>query len=225
MKQKFLSSLMAAIVSRATLGMSTVLVPMAALAAPADVAAEAGPQEAMVAISKRLFEALDANRAALRRNPEAVNALVGEILLPRFDVDYAAQLVLARHWNEASEEQRAHFIRAFYGALLHTYGAALADATADRLKVLPFRGDPSAAQVVVRTEVTRSTGAVVPVDYRLRRTADGWKAFDVVIEGISYVRNYRTDLDAEISARGLEATITRIETKGLNPSGERGAGR
>ena len=225
MKQKFLSSLMAALVARATLGMSTVLVPAVALAAPADVAAEASPQEAIVTVSKRLFEALDANRAAIRRNPEAVNALVEQILLPRFDVDYAAQLVLARHWNEATEEQRTHFIRAFYGALLRTYGAALADATADRLKVLPFRGDASAAQVMVRTEVRRSTGAVVPVDYRLRRTADGWKAFDVVIEGISYVRNYRTDLDSEISARGLDATIKRIETQGLASGGERTASR
>jgi phospholipid transport system substrate-binding protein len=205
--------------------MSTVLVPAAILAAPADVAAEAGPQEAMVGVSKRLFEALDGSRAAIARNPEAVYPLVDQILLPRFDVEYAAQLVLARHWNEATEEQRAHFIRAFYGALLHTYGAALADATADRLKVLPFRGDASAAQVTVRTEVTRATGAVVPVDYRLRRTADGWKAFDIVIEGISYVRNYRTDLDAEITARGLEATIRRIETQGLAAVGERTAAR
>ena len=78
---------------------------------------------------------------------------------------------------------------------------------------------------MVRTEVTRSTGAVVPVDYRLRRTADGWKAFDVVIEGISYVRNYRTDLDSEISARGLDATIKRIETQGLASGGERTASR
>ena len=77
----------------------------------------------------------------------------------------------------------------------------------------------------VRTEVTRSTGAVVPVDYRLRRTADGWKAFDVVIEGISYVQNYRTDLDSEISARGLDATIKRIETQGLASGGERTASR
>ena len=225
MKQHFLSSLMTALVARATLGMSTVLVPAVALAAPTDVAAEASPQEAILAVSKRLFEALDSNRAEIRRNPEAVNALVEQILLPRFDVDYAAQLVLARHWNEATEEQRTHFVRAFYGALLHTYGAALADATADRLKVLPFRGDASSAQVVVRTEVTRSTGAVVPVDYRLRRTADGWKAFDVVIEGISYVRNYRTDLDSEITARGLDATIRRIESQGLASGGERTASR
>jgi len=225
MKQRFLNSLVAAIVARAALGMSSVLVPAVALATPTDVAAEAGPQEAMVDVSRRLFAALDGNRAAIRRNPEAVYPLVEQILLPRFDVDYAAQLVLARHWAEASEEQRAHFIRAFYTALLHTYGAALADATADRLKVLPFRGDAAANQVVVRTEVTRATGAVVPVDYRLRRTPDGWKAFDVVIEGISYVRNYRTDLDSEITARGLDATIKRIETQGLGAGAERTASR
>ena len=92
------------------------------------------------------------------------------------------------------------------------------------MKVLPFRGDPAAAQVTIRTEVTRSSGGVIPVDYRLRRTADGWKAFDVIIEGISYLRNYRTDLESEIAAKGLDAVIARIEKQGLTPATSKAAG-
>lgn len=221
MKRRFMSAAIAAIVARATLGMSPVLIPAMSLAATATATAEAGPQEAIVDVSKRLFDALDANRATIRKNPDAVIPLVDKILLPQFDVDYAAQLVLARHWTEATPEQRARFIHAFYGALVRTYAAALADATADRLKVLPFRGDASATQVTVRTEVTRDTGAVIPVDYRLRKTSDGWKAFDVVVEGISYVRNYRTDFDAEIGAKGIEAVTNRIESQGLVAAGAR----
>jgi phospholipid transport system substrate-binding protein len=78
----------------------------------------------------------------------------------------------------------------------------------------------------VRTLVTRSSGAVVPVDYRLRKTDDGWKAFDVIIEGISYVKNYRTDLGAEVSQKGLESVIARLEREGLDVkvSGESVAG-
>ncbi|MBS0373771.1 MAG: ABC transporter substrate-binding protein [Proteobacteria bacterium] len=174
------------------------------------------PQQVMVEVSQRLFAALDAHRADIRRDPQAVLPLVDEIVLPHFDVDYATQLILAQHWRAATAEQRLHFVDAFYHALLRTYGGALADATADRLRILPFRGDPDAPQVTVRTEVTRQSGAVVPVEYRLHRTAGGWKAFDVVIEGISYVRNYRTDLDAEISARGLDAVIRRIEAQGVS---------
>jgi phospholipid transport system substrate-binding protein len=68
----------------------------------------------------------------------------------------------------------------------------------------------------VRTLVMRSSGAAVPVDYRMRKTEAGWKAFDVIIEGISYVKNYRSDLGAEVSQKGLDAVIARLEHDGLN---------
>ena len=191
--------------------------PPAAASGTEAETATADPQSVMIDVSARLFAALDANRAALRRNPEAVYPIVEQIVFPHFDLEYATELVLAQHWRTATPEQRLHFIEALYHALLRTYGSALVDATADRVRVLPFRGDPSASQVAVRTQVTRSSGSVVPVEYRLHRTAEGWKAFDVVIEGISYVRNYRADLDAEISAKGLDAVIHRIETQGLAP--------
>ena len=175
-----------------------------------------GPQELMDKVSKEMFEALDANRAAIKKDPEKATPLVDAILLPHFDTDYAAQLVLAQNWRTATPEQQKRFVAALYRALLKTYGGAIADFTADRLKLLPFRGDPAATQATVRTLVTRSSGAVVPVDYRLRKTDDGWKAFDVIIEGISYVKNYRTDLGAEVSQKGLESVIERLEREGLD---------
>jgi phospholipid transport system substrate-binding protein len=192
------------------------LLPMPASAAGETGASPAGPQELMDDVSKRLFAALDSNRAAIRKDPQKVYPLVDQILLPHFDTEYAAQLVLAQHWRTATPEQRKRFIDALYHALLRTYSDALADFTADRLRLLPFRGDPAAAQATVRTAVTRASGAVVPVDYRLRKTEAGWKAFDVIIEGISYVRNYRTDFGAEISQKGLDEVIARLEHEGLD---------
>jgi phospholipid transport system substrate-binding protein len=191
--------------------------PMLVAAARAEAPAEAlGPQELMDSVSKQLFAALDANRAAIKKDPEKAFPLVDTILLPHFDTDYAAQLVLAQSWRTATPDQQKRFVGALYRALLKTYGGAIADFTADRLKLLPFRGDPAATQATVRTLVTRSSGAAVPVDYRLRKTSEGWKAFDVVIEGISYVKNYRTDLGAEVSAKGLDAVIARLEHEGLD---------
>jgi phospholipid transport system substrate-binding protein len=178
--------------------------------------AEQGPQELMDSVAKRMLGALDENRAAIRKDPARVYPIVNEILLPHFDTDYAAQLVLAQHWRTASPEQRRRFVDALYTALLKTYGGALSDFTADRLKILPFRGDPAATQATVRTVVTRANGQEIPVDYRLRKTANGWKAFDVIIEGISYVRNYRNDLGSEVSQKGLDAVIARLETDGLD---------
>ncbi|HEU5467730.1 MAG TPA: ABC transporter substrate-binding protein, partial [Steroidobacteraceae bacterium] len=100
---------------------------------------------------------------------------------------------------------------AFYQSLLKNYGSSLAEFTANRMKVLPFRGDLSSGQAIVRTEVKRSNGQVVPVNYTLRATPGGWKAWDVTIEGISYVRNFRNDVGAEVNQTGLEALIARLE--------------
>jgi phospholipid transport system substrate-binding protein len=192
-------------------------VPTWIAAARAETPAEApGPQELMESISKQLFAALDANRAAIKKDPEKAFPIVDTILLPHFDTDYAAQLVLAQTWRTATPDQQKRFVGALYRALLKTYGGAIADFTADRLKLLPFKGDPAATTAIVHTKVLRSSGTEVPVDYRLRKTADGWKAFDVIIEGISYVKNYRTDLGAEVSAKGLEAVIARLEHEGLD---------
>lgn len=193
----------------------SLLAPAAAVAAETQ-SSELGPQALMDDVSRRMFAALDSNRAAIHQDPKKVYPLVDQILLPHFDTEYAAQLVLAQHWRTATPEQRKRFVDALYQALLRTYSDALADFTSDRLKLLPFRGDPAATQATVHTEVTRSSGTVVPVDYRLRKTEDGWKAFDVIIEGISYVRNYRTDFGEEISQKGLEEVITRLEREGLD---------
>lgn len=188
----------------------------ATAAEPAAAAAQQDPQSLMDDVAKRMLDALDQNRAAIRKDPSKVYPIVGDILLPHFDTDYAAQLVLAQHWRTATPDQRKRFVAALYNALLKTYGGALADFTADRLKLLPFRGDPSATQATVRTIVKRSNGQEIPVDYRLRKTADGWKAFDVIIEGISYVRNYRNDLGSEVSQKGLDAVIARLDKDGLD---------
>lgn len=183
--------------------------------APAN-AATMGPQELMDNVSKRMFAALDANREAIRKNPDKVYPLVDQILLPNFDTEAAAQKILAKYWRTATPEQQKRFVAALYKALLHTYGAALSDFTAERLKVLAFRGDLTTDTAMIRTLVARSSGAPVAVDYRLHKTAAGWKAYDVIIEGISYVTNYRTDLGAEADAKGLEAMISRLEREGID---------
>jgi len=191
---------------------------VAALAIPAAFAAAAYAAEAVPeTTARKLLEALDADRALAKKDPARVRKLVDEILLPHFDTDYSARLVLGKNWRTATEEQRKRFIAAFYQSLLRNYGSALAEFTADRMQVLPFRGDLSTGQATVRTQVKRSNGTVVPVNYTLRATPDGWKAWDVTIEGISYVRNFRNDVGAEIDQTGLPALIERLEKE--NQSG------
>jgi len=135
--------------------------------------------------------------------------------LPHFDTDYSARLVLGKHWRTATADQRQRFIETFYKALMKDYGEAILEFTADRLRFLPFRGDPNSSTATVRTEVRRDSGQMVPVNYTLHRTPDGWKAWDVTIEGISYIRNFRADFGAEVDQKGIEHLIKRLETQGI----------
>ena len=198
-----------------------------ALLAPAAVTGSAlavdaipgpAPQQLIETTSRKLLEALDADRELAKKDPARVRKLVDEILLPYFDTDYSARLVLGKHWRNATPEQQKRFVDAFYQSLLRNYGSALAEFTADRLTVLPFRGDLATGQAIVRTEVKRSNGQRVPVSYTLHATPAGWKAWDVTIEGISYVRNFRNDVGAEVDQKGLPAVIERLENENENGS-------
>ena len=201
--------------------MAVLLVSMLAMAAhaadaPAPVANAntLNPQELVENSAKRMLMELDAHRAMYKSDPAKLDALVGDVLLPYFDTEYSARLVLGQTWRTATPDQRQRFVAAFYHSLLRNYGAALVDFTGDRFNVLPYKGDPSDTTATVRTEVKRSSGAKVPVNFSLRKTPDGWKAWDVVIEGISYVKSFRTDFSSEIQQKGLDEVITRLETEG-----------
>ena len=176
------------------------------------VAAEADePSQIVQNAANEMLKDLDAHRADYRKDLGKVYALVDRVLLPHFDTRYAAQQVLAKHWRTATPEQRDRFIKAFYQSLLRNYGTALLEFNADRMTILPFAGDLSSGRAVIRTQVKRDNGTQVPVYYSVRKTEQGWMAYDVSIEGISYIKSYRTDFGAEIEQKGLDAVIDRIE--------------
>jgi phospholipid transport system substrate-binding protein len=182
-----------------------------ARALAAEGTAQLGPQEVVTKVAQDALRDLDAHRSEYKQNPKRVRELVDKVMLPHFDTTYAAQLVLAKHWRTATAEQRKRFVEAFYQSLLQNYGEALLEFTPDRLKILPFQGKAEDAVATVRSEVRRDNGQRVPVNYSLRKTANGWKAYDVQIEGVSYVKSFRTDFGSEIQQKGLEPVIQRLE--------------
>ncbi|MBS0366188.1 MAG: ABC transporter substrate-binding protein [Proteobacteria bacterium] len=192
----------------------------AAAPATAPAATPAGPTEVVQAAAQGMLGDLDRDRALYRREPQRVRELVNKYLLPHFDTEYAARLVLGQYWRTATPEQRQHFVDAFYHSLLNNYGNALVEFTSDRLKIFPTRVDDSALRATVRTEVKRDNGDRVSVNYYLRRPSvqQPWKAWDVVIDGISYVNSYREDFGPQIQQQGLDAVIKRLES-GAAPSG------
>ena len=176
-----------------------------------------GPQELVETSAKKMLTELDANRPMYRKDSAKLDNLVATVLLPYFDSEYAARLVLGQHWRTATEDQRKRFIDAFYHSLLHNYGSALVDFTADRMTMLPFHGDANGTSATVRTEIKRENGTKVPVNYSMRKSESGWKAWDVTIEGISYVKSFRTDLGSEVQQKGLDAVIQRLEAEAKAP--------
>lgn len=187
-------------------------------AAPAAAASQnaRGPSEVVKTAAEGMLHDLDANRAEYKKDPSKVAALVDKYLLPNFDVETSARAVLGLHWRKATEEQRKRFVDAFYHSLLANYGAALSDFTSDKLKIYPTNVDPGADRATVRTEVKRDNGDRIAVNYSMRKTPQGWKAVDVNIDGISYVKSYHDDFDAQIDQQGMDAVITRLE-KGEKP--------
>jgi phospholipid transport system substrate-binding protein len=197
-------------------------------AKPAAAVDTSGPSQLIESSANVMLKGIDQNRAQFRKDPTGLYKLVGETLLPNFDTAYAAQRVLGVHWRNASPAQRERFVRAFYESLLYTYGDAMIDFTADRLKVFPLKVQPEATSATVRTQVKRSNGTPVDVFYTMRKVDGGWKAWDVVIDGISYVKSYREDYAAEVQQKGLDAVIARLEAKAAAAKagkGEAGKGK
>ncbi len=161
-----------------------------------------------------LSAALEGRKLQLSENRDELYEVIDRILLPRFDRRYAAQLVLGRYWRSASEEQQERFIKAFYQALMQRYADGVLEFDEDRVEILPYRGGDDDRRTTVRTEVKLDDGTEVPVNYGLVKRSDGWKVYDVTIEGISYVRNFRTELNSEIASKGLENVIQRLEREG-----------
>ena len=186
-----------------------------AASAPA-ASANDSPSDIVQTAAQGMLKDLDANRAAYKKDPGKVGELVDKYLLPHFDTEYSARLVLGAHWRTATPEQRKRFVDAFYHSLLNNYGNALTDFTSDKLKIFPAKVDPKSDRATVRTEVKRDSGDRIAVNYSMHKTPQGWKAWDVVIDGISYVNSYREDFGSQIDSQGLDAVIARLE-KGEKP--------
>ncbi len=189
-----------------------ILIAIAAIALSSNALATDDSPNAVIESSVTLLaEKLDGRQQELSDNRDELYAIIDEILMPRFDRRFAAQVVLAKHWRTANEDQRARFIEAFYRALLRKYADGVLEFDPDMIEVLPFRGDATKKRTKVRSTVLMDDGSKVAVDYELVKRKAGWLVFNVVIEGVSYVRNFRAELDSEIRGSSLDAVIQRLE--------------
>lgn len=185
------------------------------LAGASAVAGDLGPQEVIDVTATNLQTELGGKQDYYAQNLPELYELVDRVLVPSFDVEYSGKQVLGRkHWTDASDEQRQRFIDAFYVFLVKTYAKAILEFDQDRMKVSPepsFSKDGKKA--LVRTQLQLENGDEVLVAYALREKPEGWKIYDVRVDGVSYIQNYRSQFDAEISALGIDAVIERLEAE------------
>jgi len=193
--------------------MRTVLLSLALCLITAGAAADTRtPEQVVRDTADTLAERIDGRQKELEANSAELYQLVDDVFLPVFDTDYAGRLVLGKHWRTATPAQRREFIDAFYDFMLRSYARYVLRFEKDSVKFLPAApGAPNPKRTVVKTEMQLADGTKLPVFYSLRQTKDGWRAFDVRIEGISYVQNYRNQFSAEIGAKGIDAVIDRLK--------------
>jgi phospholipid transport system substrate-binding protein len=177
---------------------------------PSAVMAQA-PNDVIQETADELATALDGRKKEFAADKVALYAMIDSILLPRFDRRYAAQLVLGRPWRDATAEQRDRFVDGFYSSMLRRYANGVLEFDQSKMKILPFRGDLEKKRTTVKTTVVLNDGTKVPVNYEMVNRDSGWMMFDVKIEGISYIRNFKTEINSEIQSTSLEAVIERLE--------------
>ncbi len=173
------------------------------------------PNDVVVEALNLLDQVINTRKEELANDKQALYAVIDDILLPRFDRKLAAQLVLARHWRTASDAQKTQFIEAFYTTLVQRYADGVLEFNLEKMEILPYRGDESKNRTVVKTKVQLDDGTEVPVSYSIIKRPQGWQLYDVVIEGISYIRNFRAEFNSEINATGLDAVIERLEAEAI----------
>jgi len=181
-----------------------------ATAAAAQASSEQ-PSQVVDEAANGLLKALNENRQEYKSHPAKVQALVDKYILPHVDTTFAAQLVLGKYWRTATPQQRQRFIDAFYHSMLNNYGSAIVEFTANTLQVYPTHVKSGTQNATVRTRMMRTSGSPVSVNYYMHMTPQGWKAWDVVIDGVSYVMSYRQDFGSQIAQQGIDAVINRLE--------------
>jgi len=144
-----------------------------------------------------------------------INQVVDQHILPYVDFQKTTRLAAGRYWRQADERQRQALAEAFRGTLIRTYSGALTrvDGTTT-IKLLPFRGDANADDVVVRSTISQSNAQPVQVDYRLGKEAGrGWRIYDLNVEGIWLIENYRNQFAQQINQNGIDGLIDALNQR------------
>ena len=174
--------------------------------------AKGAPDQFIAQVAEQALTALKADDKARNGDIAQINKLVDQYLLPYVDFERTTRLAAGRHWRQATPQQQQALSQAFRGTLIRTYSGALTEidnGTSVRLR--PFRGDANANDVVVRSQIVpKSNTQAVGVDYRLIKKPEGWQIYDLNVEGIWLIQNYRNQFSDQIAKTGIDGLIKSL---------------
>ena len=190
------------------------LISLLILGTPA-VHAAVSPEQLVHQTTNQILKTIKAHREEYAKDHDKLYQLAEEKVLPYFDFVRMSQWVLGRNWRTASEQQRTRFVTLFRDLLVRTYSTALLQYTDQKIIYLPVNAAPGATQMLVRTEVQQSSGAPdIPIYYSFYKNRNGdWKVYDVSIDGVSLVTNYRSVYAEKIRREGMDALLDSLSER------------
>ena len=168
------------------------------------------PVELVRETSTQMMMTLKSEKTAIEQEPARLYGLVADIVLPHFDFELMGRWTLGKYWRSADPQQRKEFVDEFSHLLVRTYGNALADYADAEIVYLPLNMKEGESRVKVRSEISQANNNPVHIVYSLHRTPGGWKVYDVAVEGVSLVTNYRNTFASKIREDGLDQLISQI---------------
>jgi len=171
-------------------------------------------QQMVIDTTEKTMAELKQDEQTVRNNPDQLYAIVDKMVLPHFDFQKMSSWVLGKYWRKATPSQKERFTQEFQKLLVRTYSNALLEAIGKKIDFLPLQSkNKDATEVTVRTEVQQQGGFPIPIDYKMYLKDGQWKVFDVVIDNLSLVSNYRTSFSQEIKKSGIDKLIDSIAEK------------
>lgn len=189
------------------------LLSLSFIAFTSNAVAEVAPDVLVKSTAEEVLEIVKKDKDIQAGNQQKIFALAEEKILPNFNFDRVSQLVLGRSWTKASKEQQDAFQKEFRSLMLRTYATALSKYRNQTIEYKPLRSQPTDKEATVKTLILQPGGQPVAVDYTLEKTDGAWKVYDIVIEGVSLVTNYRSQFSNEIKQSGIDGLIQKLVEK------------
>jgi phospholipid transport system substrate-binding protein len=184
-----------------------------ALALPVRAQQDLGPEELVRKVTQDVLDAIRSDKQLAAGDKQKALKLAEEKVLPHIDFEEATRLSVGRAWAQATPEQRKKLVEEFRRMLVRTYSNVISAYEGQTMKVLPVRMKPGDTEVTVHNQYIRAGGTPLPVDYQMHKTDQGWKIYDITVEGVSLVLTYRSEFDAVVKQSGIDGLIKRLEEK------------